>query len=438
MKKRETLHQALVSGHFFNAFFSIAFDPLDLIINKCIVAMQKGVFLKKVVGKIFSYPNKVLGNCFRSREFSEYEVDEKKIFFFTFQGDYTCNPKYITEGLIKQNVNCKIVWGVRERQLKNQYMVPNQVIMVDRYTYDFYREMATSKIWIINSVEVFKNPLPKKKEQILIETWHGSLGIKRFDASVNSGKAWVEAANLCGKIADYCISNSKFENSVYRETFWRNTELLEVGHPRNDILFLSSEERKELTDKTRTEIGVGREYRLLLYGPTFRDSHEFDSYDIDYKRLIENLKNKFGGEWKILVRFHPTVRSYAKGKIGKFDGVVDVTDYPDIQELMMISDVAITDYSSWIYDYVLSRKPGCIFATDIEEYNTERGFYYPLESTPFLIARSNDELIENILKFNDAVYRQKVEEFLKDKGCFEDGHASERVVEKIKEIIGEK
>ena len=68
---------------------------------------------------------------------------------------------------------------------------------------------------------------------------------------------------------------------------------------------------------------------------------------------------------------------------GKFDGVVDVTDYPDIQELMMISDVAITDYSSWIYDYVLSRKPGFIFATDIEEYNTERGFYYPIRVYSF-------------------------------------------------------
>lgn len=106
-----------------------------------------------------------------------------------------------------------------------------------------------------------------------------------------------------------------------------------------------------------------------------------------------------------------------------------------MQELIAVTDVAITDYSSWIYDFVLLRKPGFIFATDIGKYNNERGFYYPLEETPFPIAKNNDELIKNILTFENEGYQERVESFLIDKGCYEDGHASERVAELINEIM---
>ena len=140
---------------------------------------------------------------------------------------------------------------------------------------------------------------------------------------------------------------------------------------------------------------------------------------------------------KILLRFHPTVRKFANANVNT-GNLINVTNYPDIQELMMISDIAITDYSSWIYDFVLSKKPGFIYASDIELYNDERGFYYPLERTPFPIATNNEELIKNILNFDNNEYLDKVEKFLKEKGCIEDGKAAYRVVEKIKEILGDK
>ena len=102
----------------------------------------------------------------------------------------------------------------------------------------------------------------------------------------------------------------------------------------------------------------------------------------------------------------------------------------------MISDVAITDYSSWIYDYILTRRPGFIFATDIYSYETERGFYYPLSSTPFPVSTNNETLIENILLFDEKQYEKNVDVFLEEKGCIDDGHASQRVVDKIIELVG--
>ena len=118
------------------------------------------------------------------------------------------------------------------------------------------------------------------------------------------------------------------------------------------------------------------------------------------------------------------------------ENVIDVTDYADMQELISMADIAITDYSSWIYDFVLQRRPGFIFATDIDLYNNERGFCYPLEQTPFAIATNNAQLLQNIRDFNQPVYLDKVEAFLKDKGCMEDGHASERCVDKVLEMMG--
>lgn len=167
-----------------------------------------------------------------------------------------------------------------------------------------------------------------------------------------------------------------------------------------------------------------------MYAPTFRDNHRFDCYQIDYERLRNALSDKFGGKWRVLVRFHLNVRRFSKNALEKNENVIDVTDYPDIQELMLISDIAITDYSSWIYDYILTRKPGFIYATDIEDYNNERGFYYKLESTPFPIATDNDALIRNIESFNYDLYHEKLESFLVDKGCMDDGKASSRLVKK--------
>ncbi|MBQ2202284.1 MAG: CDP-glycerol glycerophosphotransferase family protein, partial [Clostridia bacterium] len=107
-----------------------------------------------------------------------------------------------------------------------------------------------------------------------------------------------------------------------------------------------------------------------------------------------------------------------------------------IQEIMLVADAAITDYSSWIYDYILTGKPGFIFATDIKSYDQERGFYFPLSSTPFPIAKNNEELENNILQFDEAHYQTEVEAFLKDKGCFENGDAAKRTADLIETIMG--
>ena len=136
-----------------------------------------------------------------------------------------------------------------------------------------------------------------------------------------------------------------------------------------------------------------------------------------------------------LSRLHPRLVFYEKILIPKNTNIYNVTFYPDVQELLVSSDIAISDYSSCMFDFLLTGNPGFIYAPDIEAYNNERGFYYPLEQTPFPIARNNAELKYNIQKFNLGDYKSKVENFLKDKGCIDDGQASVRVCDLIDQIL---
>jgi CDP-glycerol glycerophosphotransferase len=176
--------------------------------------------------------------------------------------------------------------------------------------------------------------------------------------------------------------------------------------------------------------------KLMLYAPTFRDDGDTSCYNLDYELLKQALEQRFGGEWIILVRAHFKNRAKKANKVEEFEWLKNASKYPDMQELMSVVDSGITDYSSWAYDYVLTGRPMFLYAEDIEKYNDGRGFYYPLESTPFLIATDNDEMQQNILNFDEQVYADRVDAFLKDKGCYETGKASQLVVEKIKEIMG--
>ena len=364
-------------------------------------------------------------------------VDNKKIVFCSFAGhNYGCNPKYITEELIKQNIKCKIIWLYLNDNTKHLYNKKIHLINIqsERAIY----EQATAKIWIdnIRKTNFVKRGLSKRESQKYIQTWHGSLGIKKI-GSDSDPKFWER--QVLGKfykkdssMIDIMISNSSFETNVYKSAISDKAEIKEYGHPRNDIFF---KDNKGLKDKICQQYNINTNSNILLYVPTFRDNNHKSCYNIEYEKLFAPLKEKFGGDWKIFIRLHPRLKHLTNLLIPQSDSIIDVTMYQDIQELLASADIAITDYSSCIFDFMLTKKPGFIYATDIEEYNTERGFYYPLEETPFPIARNNEELIQNILNFDNEKYQQKVEKFLKDKGCIEDGHASERVVELIKKYI---
>lgn len=145
----------------------------------------------------------------------------------------------------------------------------------------------------------------------------------------------------------------------------------------------------------------------MVYAPTWRlrftqEQHiDMNVYDLDIQRLKKTLTNKFGGEWTMMIRFHPFLRLYAKGYQEAHPDVMNVTDYQDMQRLLMATDVIISDYSSCIFDAAMRRIPCFTYATDFDQYKyEERGVYYEMEELPFPYAKNNDELEQNVKAFD--------------------------------------
>lgn len=368
--------------------------------------------------------------------FQKKELKRKKIFFNVFQNNFTCNPKYIANEILRRKLPYELVWTVgRSKNITKNF--PKEIKLVRRNSIRALYEASTSKFWIDNAINFFYDNLPKREGQILINTWHGSLGLKRIGQNDNKNQTWLKNAIRCNHETDFLISNSSFESEIYRQTYWPDVPILNYGHPRNDLLF-NTQECQNLKKKVCNEFHIPFYKKLALYAPTFRDAQNLEPYDLNFSMLREALTKKFGGEWVILSRQHYKLAKQSSGFFEYDNNIVDATSYPDIQELLLVSDIGITDYSSWICDFVLTGKPGFIYATDLKKYDSERGFYYPLETTPFPIATNNEEMEQNILNFDNELYQSKKLSFLRDRGCWEDGQAAARVVDKIVELAESK
>ena len=374
--------------------------------------------------------------CMKSCVYSRIKIKNRQILFRTFQNEYTCNPKYICEALLRRKPDYDIYWVIGKNS--NISAFPKNVHLVLENTRKLNRIVATSKVIIDNGVASFSDSLNKKRKQVGICTWHGSLGFKKIGISEKSDDCDKLQAERYNKYHDYLITNSTFEENVFKESFWPNAELLKFGHARNDIL-LNQNNRNHLREKVFKVLGLREEYKYAMYAPTVNSCGEGELTENDFftdeniRELIKALSKKFGGEWRILYRHH-----HEDTYVDKIDNeaIMDVSDYIDIQELMVCIDAGITDYSSWILDYILTKKPAFIYAYNKEAYEQEKGFFYPIENSPIPVAKNYQELIENINNWSSDKYENAIERFLNDKGCYDDGMASERIADKIIQITG--
>lgn len=368
--------------------------------------------------------------------FEKLPINPRKIILESCLGGYNCNPKYIVEEILKRNLLYEIVWAADKKTRLIGF--PEEVRIVKKGSKSYYKECATAKIWISNEriKKCVNYGLYKRPEQYYINTWHGSLGGKKCTAdrgtlSFDEMKPYmIEATQV-----DYLISNSSYEDDFFRRMFWNNGQVLRLGHARNDIFFNNSK-KEYFKEQFFTKYKIPKDCKIVMYAPTFRDDFDTSAYSIETDKLMEVLNKKYGGEWVVLMRLHPQLSKLKEKPIYPYR-VINATEHPDMQELLVISDIFITDYSSSVFDFMLTKRPAFIFATDIEKYNDERGLYDPLETTPFPIATNDEELWQNIMNFNEQKYQKDVNKFLEFKGCMEDGQASKRVVDLIESIIGE-
>lgn len=360
--------------------------------------------------------NKVVATTMRGRKFGD-------------------NTKAILLAIHEQSPDVDVVW------LKNsqyRYSLPDWIREVEYFSFlKTLYELATAKVWV--STHLFENEWKKRKGQLVVQTWHGGLGIKKIEGDIKgehalSDAAMAKVAHTC-ELSDVFISQSDFLSSIYRRAFGYNGPIWKCGYPKSDVLLGDNTEALEKVKRTY-DVNM----RFLLYAPTFRQEWgemDWTPFNIDFVRLRKTIEQAFGGDWTILIKWHPVLIPYVKDmKVP--DGAIDVTDYDDMQELILASDIVVSDYSSCLFDAALREIPCFTYATDFEQYKAERGVYYEMDDLPFPYARDNDELVRNIETFDYEDYKKKWAAFKEQTGLYETGHASKDIAEKILDFINGK
>lgn len=365
--------------------------------------------------------------CFSMRVFP---VQENKIVCCNMKGNrYGDNPMYIADELRKRR-KYEIVWILRKNV---DFELPDDVRRARTAMISVAYELATAGVWIDSNTKQYGTL--KRKKQIYIQTWHGSYGLKKVYGDIMHKISFIDKVTMQynSRISDIYISNSKRTSEIYRRAFWYNGEILEYGSPRNDIFFKNTKSIRTKVDSSFRTAGK----HIALYAPTFRNNYRTDDFKLDYDRMLAALSDKFGGEWVALVRLHPQNIADAKNFMQYTDRIMNATDYSIMQELLVASDVLITDYSSCMFDFVTTGKTCFIYATDIERYDNERGNYFRMDELPFPLAQNNDEMEENIRNFNQEKYETDLKELFQRVGLNETGHASERVADYIEKWMDE-
>lgn len=399
--------------------------------------IKKNVFIRKIARKVWFLKNRCKYN-FVTRKI---EIDDKLIIFGSFNGRSYCDsPKALYKYLIESEEykDYKFIWAFKNPE-EHKFLEENiNTKVIPIKSKEFLKTLAKAKYWIFNyKIQDYIFP---RENQVFVQCWHGTplkrLGcdLEHFNNAMNSISEIRRRYQIESSKFSYFLSPSKFASEKFMSA-WdiKNEEImLEQGYPRNDFLTNYTENDVERIKKDLNIQDINK--KILLYAPTYRDNQHTAGvgYTYDAKVDFEMLKEKLSDEYIILFRAHWLVAQdfdFEKYK----DFVIDVSNHDDINELYVISDMLITDYSSVFFDYANLKRPIIFYMYDLEAYRDDiRGFYISLEELPGKILENEEELVKEInLISENFKYDEKYEKFNKKYNYLDDGQASKRVIEKI-------
>ena len=343
---------------------------------------------------------------------------------------YSCNPRYLTEHLIKHNPEFEIYWVFRKGVYSSE--LPKGIKVVRFRTWEYLRLMASAEFLLTNArTDPWRIYWHKREGQKYAMLWHAGVALKRIEADVADrlSFSYLQRAKADSKVCDLMISGCHMQTELQKYRFWYDGEILECGIPRNDIFF-DIPRHKELRQRIAQHYGIDPKSRIILYAPTFRVDFSTKPYTIDWSRIIPAISRMFGGDdITVLVRMHPNlIGKVETSHLVAYDNVYDATCYHDMQELLSVADMLITDYSSSMFDFAMQGRPCLLYATDANAY--DRGFYFDLKELPFPLTESEEQLLSTIETFDNEAYTTHLNTFYHERiGLKEDGHASEALAE---------
>lgn len=355
-------------------------------------------------------------------------INSRKVVFESFSGKSLCDsPLALLSEMDRVKSGWEFVIVYKDGSEKLEGLSGNNIISYTKFrSVNYYISYFTSKLIIVNCRLPYI--LYKKKSQLLLQTWHG-VPLKKIGMDIeldNNPIASIWAIHLAylleGWRSDYFLSSSNYLSEKLSSAFGiDDKKIIQHGLPRNDAL-LRLKSRIDLKDV----LNIPKDKKIILYAPTYRDT-QFGNGEFISRNILDCdlFCSKLSSEYVFLFRGH-----YFSNSIGSKKYFLDVSHIGDINELLLITDTLITDYSSVMFDFSILNRNIYFFHPDYKEYSEEtRGMYFDVrKECPDIHADSIDELLflinNNVKDENYLIWKDKFMSFNDDK-------TSERVVEKL-------
>ncbi|MFE6159358.1 CDP-glycerol glycerophosphotransferase family protein [Streptomyces sp. NPDC056486] len=353
------------------------------------------------------------------------------VLYCSFDGrQYSDSPRAVHEHLVAKGADLEHLWVVRDQQVG----LPGSASPVALWSAEWYEALARCRYIVTNTQlpEWFE----RAEGQYVVQTWHGT-PLKRIGldlAGRSSGdRAYMDT--LPGRAAQWSVlvSPNRFSTPVLRGAFGYTGEVLERGYPRNDLLHAA--DRAKVAASVRERLGIPEGRRVVLYAPTWRENQpkQAGRYGLDLQLDLDAAERAIGDDQVLLVRRHYLVGGAVPGS----DFVRDVTRYPDVSELLLISDVLVTDYSSLMFDFAQTGRPMLFHTYDLDHYrDTLRGFCFDFAAqAPGPLLATSDEVIAALRdpRAATAAYADAYDRFREVFCDLDDGNAAAGVADAMLE-----
>lgn len=394
-----------------------------MLLSKVKRALKRNRKLYLILSPVFGlYRNAVMGLARLRRG-----IDPNLAVFSSFDSrSYNDNPRYISEALHALLPEAKIVWLFRNTNgVREKYGIPPYVQIMNSIDRQGVSCLARARI-VVDNFNKRSYIRLKYPRQVYIQTWHGDRAFKKVGYDIPNQYKYLLEEN-----ATLCVSGSDYGDRQFRSAFHYRGDILKVGYPRNDILLRN--DPAEAT-RIRARLGLNAGERLLLYAPTFRDSENRarkpQQAHLSLAHVLDTLEESTGKTWRCLVRAH--YMSYGIPTDDASGRLIDVSDYPEMAELLLISDALITDYSSCAGDYALLRRPIFLYQNDLEEYSSKnRALYFDVKDSPYWIASDPEGMDALIRACTPELAKENCDAILRFYGEAETGHAAQSIAEYI-------
>lgn len=356
-------------------------------------------------------------------------LQNKVVFCNAFGSGMGDDPKYIALELLKRNNKAKLIW------MLNDMSIP----LVDGITPVLYGSVKakwhlyTAKIWVYNYKNSFKVD-KKRKGQYYIQCWHGSFATKKVekDTEATLTEEYLRMTKADSKMIDLMYSNNDFKVNLFRTKFWYRGLVIKSDSPQLSVLVNPP---KGLKEKVCSFFHLQQTDKIALYAPTFRKDFNVEIYKWNYRKALDALEKRFGGDFVLLLRLHPNV-AHLCPNLDYSEKVISATTYPDMDELMAASDIMISDFSGVIFDMGICKKPVFLFAKDYIQYiHNDREQYIQASELPFTMAVEEEQLVNNINEFCQCNYEEKLNDFYNRIGMVEHGHGAENIANIIEQKL---